>query len=425
MVRVSEQLTADIQAVTDATNTSASTLITPVYNVQGYGATGDGTTDDTQAFKDAIIAAGWGGRIFVPKPSAHYRITDTLHLQLFQTLEGDGFFLGAGPDSWTELRFSLPTVGQAGIVCDQNCTISNILIRKSGSVASQIGVSVSSGYGLRAYGMQLYSWDTGLSLTPSYYSTLYNCEWKSCTVGVVCTDVYNLTLFAPTFMSCNRAVNCTTSIRSLQIFGGSIEKFDANGAITLATGSGLLVAGTYWETDVSGGVGINGATSSTMTLIGNTVYLSNLARWVNTSSLTNLRVNATGNKFVYLTETPAVTPYAYYSTGTTNVSLNLQGDDWSQVTSTFASAYTHSTLANRPFDWHVVPPSQITTNQYGTVAYMPRSLALPSLAAAPTYPQTGAIYLADGSSWNPLSRGGTAPYLVFYNGTAYKGVSDA
>lgn len=40
-------------------------------------------------------------------------------------------------------------------------------------------------------------------------------------------------------------------------------------------------------------------------------------------------------------------------------------------------------------------------------------------------PVTGAIYQADGSSWDPLSRAAGKPYLVYWNGTAYKAVSAA
>ena len=39
--------------------------------------------------------------------------------------------------------------------------------------------------------------------------------------------------------------------------------------------------------------------------------------------------------------------------------------------------------------------------------------------AAPSTPKPGGVYCADGATWDPLSRSGTDPYLVFYDGAAY------
>jgi len=70
MAKVVELASEAIQAVIDAYNTDAKTLITPIANVKGYGAKGDydeGTdtgTDDTTAFQDAVNS-GYG-IIFVP-----------------------------------------------------------------------------------------------------------------------------------------------------------------------------------------------------------------------------------------------------------------------------------------------------------------------------------------------------------------------
>lgn len=49
-----------------------------------FGATGDGTTDDTGAIQDAIDAATDGSTLSFPKPASAYRVTSTL---LFEDLE--------------------------------------------------------------------------------------------------------------------------------------------------------------------------------------------------------------------------------------------------------------------------------------------------------------------------------------------------
>jgi hypothetical protein len=47
------------------------------------------------------------------------------------------------------------------------------------------------------------------------------------------------------------------------------------------------------------------------------------------------------------------------------------------------------------------------------------TISPPLLSSAPSSPQTNQVALADGSSWDPLSVGGSNPYLVLYNGTTW------
>jgi hypothetical protein len=69
MTKVSEIVTSLLQSQIDAQRTAVKSLITPVFNVVGYGALLDGTTDDTtavQSASDAAAVAG-GGMIFFPE----------------------------------------------------------------------------------------------------------------------------------------------------------------------------------------------------------------------------------------------------------------------------------------------------------------------------------------------------------------------
>lgn len=54
---------------------------------QWFGAVGDGTTDDTSAFKQAVYSILWGGKVKVPV--AKYKITDSIILHPSITIEGD------------------------------------------------------------------------------------------------------------------------------------------------------------------------------------------------------------------------------------------------------------------------------------------------------------------------------------------------
>jgi nitrous oxidase accessory protein NosD len=60
-----------------------------VLNVKTYGATGDGTTDDTTAIAAALTAASAGDTIFFPRPAVNYKVTAALAISKALTLEGD------------------------------------------------------------------------------------------------------------------------------------------------------------------------------------------------------------------------------------------------------------------------------------------------------------------------------------------------
>jgi len=82
------------------TNIAASDFATglyPVFNVFSYGATGDGTTNDTTAFQAAVDAAEavGGGIVEVPVPSAFYVIDSTI------TINEGVLIRGVGPMSET------------------------------------------------------------------------------------------------------------------------------------------------------------------------------------------------------------------------------------------------------------------------------------------------------------------------------------
>ena len=48
--------------------------------------------------------------------------------------------------------------------------------------------------------------------------------------------------------------------------------------------------------------------------------------------------------------------------------------------------------------------------------YADGGLQLPALSSAPSNPVTGAMYIANGSGWNPANKLGARPYPVFYDG---------
>jgi hypothetical protein len=70
------------------------------FNVTGYGAKADGTTDDTAAIQSALTDCGAAGGGTVWVPDGRYRVTNTLEVPAFCTLQGDH----RDPDSTTAPR---------------------------------------------------------------------------------------------------------------------------------------------------------------------------------------------------------------------------------------------------------------------------------------------------------------------------------
>lgn len=93
---ISELITQELitlEAAAEAANTEVKFLISPVFNVTGYGAKGDGVTDDTVAIQNAINAANLmerGGVVCFP-PGLYY-VSSTLYLTKSRVrLKGERF----------------------------------------------------------------------------------------------------------------------------------------------------------------------------------------------------------------------------------------------------------------------------------------------------------------------------------------------
>ena len=121
---------------------------TGVFNVKSYGATGDGTTDDTVAIQAAFDAAdtGFGGWKPVYFPSGQYRYTDALNQPLSNFhIFGDGSL--PGTQGGTELRYAgnpaldFWTIGSDGNDAS-NFTFRNLRILPHASITPTAGYAL-------------------------------------------------------------------------------------------------------------------------------------------------------------------------------------------------------------------------------------------------------------------------------------------
>ncbi len=93
-------------------------------NVRAYGATGNGTTDDTTAIQNAINACPVGGTVGMP--TGRYRITSTLVIDKMLTLVGSGIcaLYGSHSTAWdsNNIPTTSPYLSGAVLVVDTAAT---------------------------------------------------------------------------------------------------------------------------------------------------------------------------------------------------------------------------------------------------------------------------------------------------------------
>lgn len=149
---------------------------TPI-SVLDKGAKGDGATDDTAAFNNAITAAGIYGAVLVPAPSVNYRIAGTINnpnsipLLIF----GQGLFSGSGAPTSNIIRLGIGSAFQLYVSSsgsDSNpgtSALPFLTIQQAVNVAAQFagaGVGVTINVASGSYAGVIYA-SNGLSFNGS------------------------------------------------------------------------------------------------------------------------------------------------------------------------------------------------------------------------------------------------------------------
>lgn len=112
-------------------------------NVLDYGAKGDGTTDDTQAFRNAFAAAGQGSHIVIPLGGGEtYKITTYIELRSnFVTVRGEG----APNLSWQNHGIKFVPATDTAVcfrVYGSGCTFENLVMSTDNSDHAHMGIGI-------------------------------------------------------------------------------------------------------------------------------------------------------------------------------------------------------------------------------------------------------------------------------------------
>ena len=238
-----------------------------LYNVKGYGAVGDGTTDDTAAIQSALTAAGASttpGNIgaTVLLPPGTYKVTG-LTVPAEVVLTGTGLrgsrikALGAVTAVTMNTRSSLINVGLIG-----------------DSTAGGIGVSFAATSSHSTLSdVFISAFDKGVYVENTYINALTRVTIQSCTTGLHChgSQVNALYMTGGEIQGCTTGVSCTTTTSTDVVFHGvTIEGNSGVGIAHAGSTWGWTIRDCYFEANTTGH--IYGSTSQSRALVidGNT-----------------------------------------------------------------------------------------------------------------------------------------------------------
>lgn len=392
-----------------------------------FNAKGDGTTDD----KAAIQAAFNSGAKRVTLPPGTYVVSGGLTVPNWLHIQGEGYqpTIGVGGGA-VVLKFT-QTSGVA-MSLGYNPLIERIVLWNSGGSYNDTTKTLS---GTTAVGMDLASdnatlkevafhlWDTCIRFgASSFYVKTEGVEFNRCTNGyrVNGTAPYNVHISAPISRDTTHFFTGHTAFpaRNIKVFGGSIEGYQTavSGVLDYAS------FGTYYETisQRPNAYGIDpGVNGASVGLFGNTIYLNNTSRFVNLSGLTNTSLTGSGNQF----EGAGASGTIFYylpSTGSVALSGDLFGTGHNNAT-----LYVDSIANAAKFNGVTIPvlPSGNTQAGYSGMQIIgSRGYISVGLTAEPTSKTTGMTVMADGTSWDPLTRAAGRPYWVIWQGDRWRAV---
>jgi hypothetical protein len=158
-----ELATKDLSSLIELANSKMKSLMTPIYNVKGYGAGGDGVADDTEAISFAINAAEevGGGIVFLPEGT--YLISSKL------TINKPVYIIGVGKGDDTSNANST----------DSDLGVTNIKWIGSGDTMIEFKSSTTNNYLVGGGVIGLILDGNGIAKTGIHGASIAETEYKS------------------------------------------------------------------------------------------------------------------------------------------------------------------------------------------------------------------------------------------------------
>ena len=418
------QITYTYPAV-DAVQESVEDRLAQYVSVKDFGAVGDGVTDDTTAIQNALDSGA--KRITVPQG---VYVTGPLTIPSWVELVGetfpDGIAAGLGPVTF---KFSL-TSGTA-IDCGDNPVIRNIAFQNLGGsyndttdvLSGTTAICIQTNNNVTLDECSFSFWYECVNIGGSPYYCKTNRIWfNRCTYGYRSntTTPYNFDITEPKSSKTDIFFSGASGYypRNIKIFGGSIEGYSKIAQYF----TDLSIFGTYFETTPTrpGSFPIDPLVDGcSVSLYGCLVYMDNTARFVNMSGFTRCMLTSVGNIFDGVAPASSIIFYL-----PDDGSVHLAGDRFGDG---HANSCSYVSPLSRIGQFNISMPKLPASNTQ--IAYThafscgKQGMIMYPLAAAPTNKLSGMMVLADGISWDPLSRAAGRPYWTVWQDDRWYSIS--
>ena len=324
------------------------------FNVRDYGAVGDGVADDTAAIQSCITAAGANSTIFWP--AGKYLVTSKL------TMTSDTQWVGVGIDDRNTVAgisamssyIVTDVPGSEAVDCPYNTSLQGLVFI---SATNGVGTGLRFSGQVQCDNIAVRGYNVGISLFNLYYGSLRTIRTIHNVTAITLSGVHNTTLIDARIsaqqLNGKPGVGIVgASSSELTMIGGGIENHSVG--VQMVAGFSLTMIGTYFESSppdkdygVDGGakhVLARDVGKCVVNALGVTSYANNAVHFIDASGATAAAVlNVQGTTHRGAENVVRYIAHRWFNASA--VRTWLSGDSW-HVTGTDSSGNAHLWLTS-------------------------------------------------------------------------------